>query len=218
MFDTHLHEPAKLDAMTDGLGTVWHFGDTALKPYPVCHFIHGCADAAIELHGEIGGAEIAEVTAFLPQPTLHIIAEPAEAKQNATSEYEVKFSAQHVVAACLLRGRFDLPDLLPAAIADPQVRALALRVKCAPDPWTQFPEYFSGGVEVTLDDGRVLHRHVRVNSGAGERAMSADQVKAKFMATASLAIQSARAEQIAAAVLALEMTSARELLALLRSN
>ena len=56
LFDTHLHEPARLEAMTDGLGEVWHFGDTALKPYPVCHFIHGCADAAIELFGEIGGA------------------------------------------------------------------------------------------------------------------------------------------------------------------
>ena len=130
----------------------------------------------------------------------------------------MKFSAQHVVAACLLRGRFDLPDLLPAAIADPRVRALTLRVKCAPDPWTQFPQFFSGGVEVTLDDGRVLHRHVRVNSGAGERAMGAAQVTAKFMASAGLAIDSAKAEQIAEAVLDLEKVSARELMALLRAD
>ena len=82
LFATHLHggvEDAKLGALTDGLGEVWHFGDTALKPYPVCHFIHGCADAAIELHREIatdpGGAGIASVRAFLPEPTLHIVAE-----------------------------------------------------------------------------------------------------------------------------------------------
>ena len=218
LFDTHLREPAKLAAITDGLGEVWHFGETALKPYPVCHFIHGCADAAIELHAEIDGAEIAEVTAFLPPPTLHIVAEPAEAKARATSEYEVKFSAQHVVAACLLRGRFDLPDLLPAATADRRVRDLALRVKCAPDPWTQFPEFFSGGVEVTLSDGRVLHRHVRVNSGAGERAMSAEQVKAKFMASASLEIDAEQAARIVDAVLDLENVSARNLMALLRAG
>ena len=217
LFDTHLHQPANVDAMTDGLGAVWHFGETALKPYPVCHFIHGCADAAIALHDEIGGAEIAAVTAFLPQPTLHIIAEPAEAKQHAATEYEAKFSAQHVVAACLLRGRFDLPDLLPDALADPAVRDLALRVTCAPDPWSLFPEFFSGGVEVTLDDGRVLHRHVRVNSGAGERAMGAAQVTAKFMASASLAIDEAKAARIAEAVLSLESTTARDLMALLRA-
>lgn len=216
LFDTHLHEPAKLEAMTDGLAEVWHFGETALKPYPVCHFIHGCADAAIELFGEIGGAEIASVTAFLPQPTLHIIAEPAEAKERAATEYEAKFSAQHVVAACLLRGRFNLPDLLPAALADPAVRALALRVKCLADPDSAFPEFFSGGVEVRLAGGQVLKRHIRVNSGAGERAMGAEQVRAKFMASASLAIGEAQADAIAEAVLGLERTTARELARLLR--
>lgn len=216
LFATHLHEEAKVAALTDGLGAVWHFGETALKPYPVCHFIHGCADAAIALHAEIAGAEIASVRAFLPQPTLHIIAEPAEAKENAASEYEAKFSAQHVVAACLLRGRFGLPDLLPGAIAEPRVRDLARRVACAADPDSAFPEFFSGGVEVTLQGGRVLARHVRVNSGAGERAMSADEVRAKFIASASLAFSEARAEAIADAVLDLPKTSARALMALLR--
>ena len=88
----------------------------------------------------------------------------------------------------------------------------------APIPESAVPEFFSGGVEVTLDDGRVLHRHVRVNSGAGERAMSAAQVTAKFMASASLAIDEAKAERIAEAVLDLEKVSARELMALLRAG
>ena len=221
LFATHLHggvEEAKLPALTDGLGKVWHFGETALKPYPVCHFIHGCADAAIDLHGEIAGAPIASVRAFLAQPTLHIIAEPAEAKENATTEYEAKFSAQFVVAHCLLKGRFGLPDLLPESLADEGVRALARRVKCQADPDTAFPAYFSGGVEVTLGDGRVLSRHVRVNSGAGERAMSAQAVAAKFMSSASLAIPEDRAARIRDAVLRLEETSARELMQLLRRD
>lgn len=216
LFATHLHEEAKVSALSEGLGQVWHFGETALKPYPVCHFIHGCADAAIELHGEIAGAPIASVKAYLPQPTLHIIAEPAEAKENAATEYEAKFSAQHVVAACLLRGRFGLPDLLPDALAEPAVRDLARCVQCFADPDSAFPEFFSGGVEVTLQDGRVLARHVRVNSGAGERAMTAGEVRAKFMASASLAISEERAAAIADSVLDLPQTSARSLMALLR--
>lgn len=220
LIDTHLQDhagDAKLAAMTEGLGEHWHFGETALKPYPVCHFIHGCADAAIGLHGEIAGSEIASVRAFLPQPTLHIIAEPAEARENATTEYEAKFSAQFVVAACLLKGGFGMPDLRPEALADEGVRALARRVKCQADPDSAFPDYFSGGVEVTLADGRVLSRHVRVNSGAGERAMTVGQVSAKFMASASLAIPAAQAERIRDAVLALENVPVRELMALLRA-
>lgn len=219
LFDTHLHgEEVKLAPLTHALGSRWEFGETALKPYPVCHFIHGCADAAIDLHGEIGGARIARVDAYLAQPTLHIIAEPAEAKERPTTDYEAKFSAQFVVAHCLLRGRFGLPDLLPAALADAEVRDLALRVTCHEDPETAFPTYFSGGVTVTLEDGRVLSRHVRINSGAGERAMTADAVVDKFMASASLVLAADKAERIRDAVLDLENTSAAELMALLRQE
>lgn len=218
LFETHLHDPADLGELTDGLGTNWRFGDTALKPYPVCHFVHGCADAAIELHHELAGAKIASVRAFLAQPTLHIIAEPAEAKERPTNDYEAKFSAQFVTAYCLLRGRFGLPDLLPEALADAEVLALSQKVTCLQDPDTAFPTYFSGGVEVTLEDGRVINRHIRVNCGAGERAMTPEAVAEKFMASASLAIPIAQAERIRDAVLSLEDVPVAELMALLRKG
>jgi 2-methylcitrate dehydratase PrpD len=219
LFETHLQSEAEhvdLGALTDSLGSDWRFGETALKPYPVCHFIHGCADAAIELHPEIGGGQIVAVDAYLPEPTLHIIAEPAEAKERPTTDYEAKFSAQFVVAYCLLRGHFGLPDLQPEALAGEEVRALALKVKCHADPDTAFPTYFSGGVVVRLADGRELKRHIRINSGAGERAMGADAVVAKFLASASMAIAADQAERIRDAVLSLEDVSAPELMALLR--
>jgi len=218
LFATHLHEGAKVPALTDGLGAVWHFGETALKPYPVCHFIHGCADAAIDLHREIAGATIVRVDAYLPEPTLHIVAEPAAAKERPTTDYEAKFSAQFVTAYCLLHGRFGLPDLLPQALADPGARALAQRVACHADPDSAFPTYFSGGVEVTLADGRVLSRHVRINSGAGERAMTADAVADKFMASASLAIGEAQAARIRDAVFDFESRPVTALMAELRAS
>lgn len=221
LFDTHLQEHAadvKMAELTQDLGTAWRFGDTALKPYPVCHFVHGCADAAIELHRELAGARIVSVDAYLPQPTLHIIAEPAEAKERPTTDYEAKFSAQFVTAYCLLHGRFGLPDLLPEALADAEVCDLATRVTCHADPDSRFPTYFSGGVTVRLADGRVLTRHIAVNSGAGERAMSADAVADKFMASASLAIGQDQASRIRDAVLDLEHQTAAGLMALLRAQ
>ena len=222
LFDTHLHGGAvALDALAEGLGEEWRFGETALKPYPVCHFIHGCADAAIALHREIAaeglGAEITRVEALLPQPTLHIIAEPAEAKQRPGTDYEAKFSAQFVVAACLLRGGFGLSDLQPEALADPAVRALALRVDCRADPDSAFPTFFSGGVIVHLADGRTLSRHVRVNSGAGDKAMTPEAVCAKFMDSACLTISRDKAERIRDAVLSLEDMRVADLTALLRA-
>lgn len=219
LFQTHLHDHAKdvdLTWMTSGLGEYWHLADTAIKPYPVCHFIHGCADAAIELHRELRPEDIAEVEAFLPKDTLHIIAEPADLKERPTTDYEAKFSAQFVVATCLIKGRFGLPELQADALADPTVRALALKVRCAADPDSAFPKYFSGGVRVTTRDGRQLMRHVKVNSGAGERSLPWEGVIAKFMASASLAVPASKAEEIRDAVLRLDAISAEELAAALR--
>ncbi|MGD9845478.1 MAG: MmgE/PrpD family protein [Variibacter sp.] len=207
-----------LEHIAAGLGERWHFADTAIKPYPVCHFIHGCADAAIELHASLDPAEIVAVEAFLPRNTMPIVAEPAAAKERPTSDYEAKFSAQFVVATCLLKGRFGLPELQDAAIADEKALALAQKVKCAIDPNSSFPIYFSGGVKVTLRDGRQLFRHVRVNSGAGERALDQDGVVAKFLASSSLAIAEDQARRICEIVLDIENRSARELARALRSG
>ena len=221
LFETHLQQEAshaKIGALTEGLGELWRFGETALKPYPVCHFIHGCADAAIELHREIGDVEIVAVRAFLPQPTLHIVAEPAEQKERPSTDYEGKFSAQFVVASCLLKGAFGMADLLPQAFADPQIQALTAKVKCSADPDSAFPTYFSGGVEVTLGDGRVLARHVRINSGAGERALTPEAVVAKFMGSATLTLPVAKAQRICETVLEIERISARELAGALRGE
>jgi hypothetical protein len=91
-------------------------------------------------------------------------------------------------------------------------------VTCHEDPDTAFPEFFSGGVEVKLADGRTLKRHVRVNSGAGERAMTREAVAAKFMSSANLAIAEDKAANIRDAVLDLENRDAASLAGLLRSD
>ncbi|MFV0491155.1 MAG: MmgE/PrpD family protein [Pseudorhodobacter sp.] len=218
LFETHLHDYAKdvkMHHLTDGFGQQWMMGNTALKPYPVCHFIHGAADAAVDLYQEIGGTEIEAVNIRLPEDTLMIVAEPIEQKRHAGTEYEAKFSAPFVVASTLLKGRFGLPDLTENAIADSRVRGLAARCSCNADPDALFPEYFSGGVEVKLADGRILQRHVPINSGAGDRMMDEPTVSAKFFENATMAISRQRAEQIRTLALDLDNRNLPDLLELL---
>ena len=221
LFDTHLQHPgAPIDvgAELDSLGQVWELAETAIKPYPVCHFIHGCADAAIDLHRQVRPTEIARVEAFLPRDTMPIVAEPAAAKRHPSNEYEAKFSAQFVVATCLLKGAIGLADLLPAALESAETLDLAGRVACFMDPDSAFPTYFSGGVKLVMRDGQELFRHVRVNSGAGERALDADGVSRKFMASATMAVPRDQAERIQDAVLSLETRTVGDLAALLRRD
>jgi 2-methylcitrate dehydratase PrpD len=202
LFDSHLHDTAAApERMLEGLGEHWQLLDTAIKPYPVCHFIHGCLEAAIELHGQCSPGEVRQVIACLAKDTLPIVAEPAEAKQRAATEYEAKFSAQYVVAKALLYGRFGLAELTPAALSDPATRGLAAKVICRADPETRFPAYFSGGVTVVLQDGRELRRHVPINKGAGARALAAEDIKAKFLANATLRVDVERARSALGAIL-----------------
>lgn len=219
LFETHLQANAgqvDMEAMVGGLGTQWHFADSAIKPYPVCHFIHGCADAAIDLSASIDWREIAAVEALLPKDTMPVVAEPAAAKENPTNDYEAKFSAQFVVAACLIKGGFGLAELQDAALADPDVRALAKKVKCSIDGATAFPKYFSGGVKLTMKDGRELFRHIRVNSGAGDRALDTQGVSAKFMNSASLRLNATQATIVREIVLDIENRTVADLAAALR--
>src|SRR6056297_1959890 len=219
LFDTHLqgdHHDLDLAVLSDELGTRWMMTDTALKPYPVCHFIHGAADAAIDARREIGDAAIEAVEIRLPSDTLPIVAEPEDAKRAAATEYEAKFSAHYVVATCLLRGAFGLSDLTPEALADPATKSLAARCTCVTDPESAFPTYFSGGVRVRLADGREIDRHVRINSGAGERMMHVEAVSAKFHANADPVIGGERAGLLRDTILGIEQASARDLAAAFR--
>jgi 2-methylcitrate dehydratase PrpD len=162
----------------------------------VCHFIHGCLDAALDLGVQAGGEQAIEsVTCWLPEATLPIVAEPAADKQRARTDYEVKFSAPFVIATALLKGRFGLAELTPQAIAEADVRRLALRVHCRADPDSAFPRYFSGGVTVRRRDGSEVTRHVRVNKGAGDRALDAGRIAEKFVANATLLLGEAVAHR-----------------------
>lgn len=214
LFDSHLQShvaEAVLPALSAGLGTDWKLAETAIKPYPVCHFAHGAADAAILLRDQVPDVDaIRAIRILLPAPTLPIVAEPAADKARPQTEYAAKFSAPFIVATCLRLGHFGLAELRPEAMADERTLALCAITECAADPETGFPEYFSGGVELELHDGRRLRQHVRVNSGAGERQLDREGALRKFMAAAQMHLSPARAEAAAAAMLGIDARPVRE--------
>jgi 2-methylcitrate dehydratase PrpD len=193
LIDTHLQGLARevdADSIAEELGTNWTMLDTSIKPYPVCHFIHGCAEAALQLRRELGPhaqiGQIERVVCELPEATLPIVAEPANAKIVPKNDYEAKFSAQFVVAACLARERFTLAELSDESLRDPLILSLAAKTECIKEAASNFPQYFSGAVSVTFADGRTLRAHVPMNLGSGERALSLDEIVGKFRGNAGL--------------------------------
>jgi len=210
---SHLEKDVDYGAITNGLGKEWELLGVAIKPYPVCHLIHACADSALFLREkhQLTPDCIAKVTALVPKETMHIIAEPVANKVRPASDYDAKFSVQYLVAACLARGRFGLSELETEARNDGEILALAQKVDAAADPDTRFPTYFSGGVVIKTTDGREFRHHEPINRGAGDRALTADESEAKYRDNARLAVSENRVQEIRNIVLDMESFTAREL-------
>ena len=216
LFRSHTGEKfpqVDLAAMTRGLGERWLIEEGAVKPFPICHLLHACADSALALRREhdLKPQDIGDVRALLHPETFHYVAEPAEMRRRPVSDYMAKFSVQFVVAACLARGKFGFAELEADALNDPEILALAQRVRHDVDPESQFPKYFSGGLVVTLKDGRQLVHMEKINRGAGDRALTGHEIAAKFMDNAELVLTRSRAERIRDFVLELDRHGAREL-------
>ena len=216
LFKSHLHESeadVDYDRITAKLGDEWELTATAVKPYPICHFIHACADAALALRRahQLAPDDIAEIRALLPAGAIKIVAEPAATKLAPGSSYDAQFSAPFVIAACLVLDRFGLAELEEEVRTNPAILALARKVKCEADPDSGFPKYYSGGVVVITRDGRELRHYEPVNRGAGDRALSADEVADKFMDNARMATTAARARELRDLVLAIDHHPSREI-------
>jgi 2-methylcitrate dehydratase PrpD len=201
----------ELQARTDlalgsaGLGTVWELEHIAIKPFPMCHFVHAAADAAIALRAQgVQAADVERIDALMPAGTMPVVCEPIAAKRRPGSDYDAKFSLPYAVASGLLRGRLGLKELLPAAYTDPAARALMDRVHCMPDPDSTFPRHYGAELRVTLKDGRERRHREAVNRGHAERPLSNADIQAKYLDNATLHFSAGHAAAVQAAVLGLE--------------
>ena len=209
LYRSHL-PPAELAACdfsiaTAGLGRVWEIDNVAVKPFPACHFVHGCADAAIELHrAGVDSARVRSICALVPAGVVQAVCEPVAAKRRPKNDYDAKFSIPYAVASGLARGRLGLAELVPAAFSEPRIEALMDKVDYAIDAASTFPKHYSGEVVVTLDDGRTLGRRVAVNRGNPDRPLSNAEVEAKFHENCALTLPDGAARRIRDRVLSLE--------------
>lgn len=219
LYATHmgsLKDQAELELATAGLGETWEIERVGVKPFPACHFTHGCADAALELARKhrLKPADIKKIRVLVPSDVvIDVICEPAARKRRPVSDYDAKFSVQYIVAACLVRGRFGLAELEPEALSDPEILALADKVEYASDPDSPFPKAYSGEVIITTASGRKLSHREQVNRGADDRPLSNEEIVAKFMENAMLAVAPRRAEAIRDLILTLDERDAREVAA-----
>jgi 2-methylcitrate dehydratase PrpD len=194
-----------IGSQLDDLGSRWETPRIAYKPYPVCHFMHGSLGAAEALAGRtFRPDEIAGVVVTVPADGVSLVLEPAEQKRVPRSDYEGKFSLQYSVASMLVRGHVAVADFSGEAIADPDVLEVAAKVSYETRAYPTYPQAFPGGARVTLADGSTMEADFPHQKGAPENPLSADEVREKFRANASLALEGDPVEALEEAILTLE--------------
>ncbi len=208
LFKSHLgtySEQIDQSLATAGLGTTWELLNTAIKPYPACHFTHACIDAALILRRQgLDHRDIVRIETRVPKGVFKVICEPEANKLRPANSYDAQFSVQWLTAAALVRGKLGLSELDPAEIADPVILALTEKVKFAEYVDSPFPKAYSGEVTITLKDGRTLTHREHINRGAAERPLSNEEIVIKYRENAATAFDAETVERMESAMLGLE--------------
>lgn len=195
-----------LEIATRDLGSVWEVAKVAVKPYPACHFTHACIDSSIALMRDhnIPLAEIKSIRALVPKETVGVVCEPLANKRRPANSYEAQFSIPYAIACGLKLQKFGLSELKDECLCNPEILGLAAKVCYEIDPKSGFPEYYSGEVVVSLQDGRELSHREHMNRGCQDRPLSSLDIEQKYMKNAEMAVSGSRAREIQAAVLNLD--------------
>ena len=155
--------------LTRGLGDEFVVSTTVLKRYPCHATAHAAVKAVRELQAEHGfaGAAIEAITVTGTERMVerHNIPEPADLM---LAQYSIPFS----VALALCREARDPESWDETALTDPQIRALARRVRLVPEPASGHG-VVGTMVTIALSDGHRLER--RAESGMLEPGELADK-------------------------------------------
>jgi 2-methylcitrate dehydratase PrpD len=199
-------EPGSIDLEPElsGLGSRWETPRIAIKPYPICHFIHGSLGATQSLMDGIVLEDVESIEVTVPAPAVPIVLEPVADKVAPRTDYDAKFSLQFCTAAMLVTGKVDVRTFAEASLRDESILDLASKVTYVVRDYESWPEAFPGGVRVTMRDGRVLEADRPHQLGGPENPMSSDQILAKFRDNATLALSDADVEALEESLLALE--------------
>ncbi len=135
LFRTYLrgrYEPALL---REGLGRGFPMGELSYKPYPCCRFNHTAIDAALALRARWLEAPSAgdRIVARVNRQSYQAVCTPPEMRRRPRTGVQAQFSIPYTVACALIDGRVGLEHFTDAALARPDVLALAGQVDCMVD-------------------------------------------------------------------------------------
>jgi 2-methylcitrate dehydratase PrpD len=162
------------EAVTNNPNRPWELINTSIKPWPCCRHTHPAIDAAIALHGEMAGAEIAKVTVGAYRAALDVCDRPLP-----EDPYSAKFSLQHTVAIALTDGSVDQASFDADARARIAPERAKVDVALAPAIDAAYPKAWGAEIVVETRDGGRFQAARREAKGDPENPVTPSEMIVK---------------------------------------
>ena len=152
-------------AMVETTGSEsWLIHDVSFKPWAACRHAHAAIDAALALNiPEDRVRKIKTITVRTYADAITFCDRP-----DPETVISAKFSLQHAVAVCLLKGPPTLGDFEMERVHDPALTSLREKITVSEDvQFTEvYPARFGAGVDVVWHSGE--HESFNVNDALGD--------------------------------------------------
>jgi len=171
----HLYtRESNFPALVARLGEHWEITRNAYKPFPSGIVTHGAITGALEIAEDLrpDPRAIRRVELEVHPLCLHLTGRRAP-----RTAVEATFSVYLWVAVALIDRRISIRPFSDPRVAQPLVVALRDRIQARPNEAFTRDEAI---VRVSLDDGRLLERHVAHALGSSERPLDDEALTAKL--------------------------------------
>ena len=187
------------------LGQKWDLIENSIKVHACCLFAGPIVDATLEtvLREDVRPEQVESVTvAMAKYPLTRSLIEPLERKLNPTSVVDAQFSAPFAAAVSIVKRRAFVEEYSETGIRDPEVLAMARKVRWEVDPEAErlWPKRYPCQVTIKLTDGRSVSSRVEWPKGDPENAVTEPELRAKFLTLATPVLGAAGAEKSYAAI------------------
>jgi 2-methylcitrate dehydratase PrpD len=157
----------------------------AFKPYACGTMTQPFVDCAMKLANDgVRAEDVREIVCEVAAGTVPRLWEPLASKHRPPTPYAAKFSTPFCMAVGFVDRKAGLTQFSEARVHDPDVLALAAKIRYEVDPANEYPRRFTGHLRAALHDGthtEVRQAHLR---GGAEAPLSAAELEQKFMENA----------------------------------
>lgn len=174
------YDPSVLRRGTD---RQWLIDLATFKPYPCCAWTHAALECGLALHGAVDPERIASVRIGVNAQAYQSTGTPLPRRFRPQNEVDAQFSIPYMFALAAISGAVTLGDFSAAALARPEIVALAEKVEVVvrDDFDARYGRQISPArAEVALDDGTTISRTVLSPLGMGERRLGRPELLRKF--------------------------------------